>query len=111
MELYEDNNNIFDVPATDDNSLDLQRLLKLFSCRYRPYLKSTINKYLFSCGSTDWLCIVPIRTKYRLIGYLSFCPSPPLPCKVTTNFVEYAKGDFNFCLAEYKKLCLACLLH
>lgn len=105
MEIYDDKNNIFQPPQTSDYSLSFDSLLKLFSCRYRPYLKSTINKYLCSYGDS-WLCIVPIRTKYRVIGFVSCLPPPAV---VTARFCEYIRGDFETCRNEFLRLCLAFL--
>lgn len=93
MEVYKDSNNIFSFPVTSDNSLSHDQIIKLFSRQFRPFLSSTVNKYLFSCGN-NWLCIEPIRTNYRVIGqyndmqYIKRC----------ANFDVYHVGALTDCI-------------
>lgn len=92
-EIYADPNNIFDLPVTSDNSLSHEQLIKLFSRQFRPFLNSSINKYLLSCGN-NWLCIEPIRTKYRVIGQYNDMQY----VKRCANFDIYHIGTLTSCI-------------
>lgn len=93
METYKDSNNIYDFPSTSDNSLSHEQIIKLFSRYFRPFLSSSINKYLFSCGN-NWLCIEPIRTKYRVIGQYNDMQY----VKRCANFDVYHIGSLTSCI-------------
>lgn len=91
MEVYDDKNSVFSLPVPDDNSLDLVRVVKLFSTRAQTYCSSSINKNLFVFRS-NWLCIVPSGELFRLVGR---CPS------VTNRKILKRCADYDvFCRSE-----------
>lgn len=108
MEIYEDKNSIIDVPQPYDTSLDISRLVGLFSARAKNYQRSTANKYLFSFGQS-WLSIVPSRgDTYRVIGRL-LSSTAPKPEKVTVEYDVYYVGQLSVCISKWRVLVLSLL--
>lgn len=95
MELYDDSNSVFSLPVPDDNSLDLERAIKLFSTRAQSYCSSSINKNLF-VYRTNWLCIVPSGELFRLVGR---CPSISgrKMLKRCADFDVFFRGELAVC--------------
>lgn len=54
-------------PTTEDYTLDLDHLIAFFGLKHKAFLKHPTNKYLLSWNN-DFLTIVPIRDRYRIIG-------------------------------------------
>lgn len=107
MEVYVPENSIIDVPKPYDTSLDIDRLVGLFSARAKNFQRSSANKYLFSFRDI-WLCVVPYRgSTYRVIGRGSSIAMPIV--KVTQNYDVFFVGELSFCVEKWRVLVLSLL--
>lgn len=70
-EVYQpDDNPLLTYPPVSDYSLDIKQLIHFFGRRFRNHCTSVVNRYLFSWDN-DFLFIMPLRSKYRLLGRVS----------------------------------------
>lgn len=96
MEVYNENN-LTDYPNCYDYSLNCDDVVSLFGRAHKPYLKSCVNKYLFSCG-LDFVFISPLRKRYRVLGRVT--PSVNIVSR-TVNYDVFFVGEFDKCLNVY----------
>ena len=99
MEVYEDNNAIMSYPSVTDYSIDLKQVIYYFSRAYRNHCSSCVNRYLFSWDN-DFLCIMPIRSQYRVIGRCDRFQ----PLKRTKYFDVFFLGSLDECISRMSDL-------
>lgn len=70
-EIYQpDDDPLLTYPPVSDYSFDLDQLIHFFGRSFRHHCSSVVNRYLFSWDN-DFLCIMPLRSKFRVIGRVS----------------------------------------
>lgn len=103
MEIYTPNDKDVQTLETADYTISLSSYLKFFARRWRPYLKSCLNKYVWSYDNY-WLGIMPIRTKYRVFGQID---KPYI--KRLDLYDVYFIGDLQECIDKWVALVRLCL--
>lgn len=96
MEIYEPDGQIMSYPVVTDYSMDLRQIVHYFGRSYRNHCTSCVNRYLFSIGN-DFVCIVPIRTQFRVIGR---CDSLRY-IKRCRDYDVYYVGSFEDCRSKF----------
>lgn len=69
-EIYDPDETLLTFPEVTDNSVDIPILVRYFGRRYRHHASSVSNRYLFSYDN-DFLTIMPLRSRYRVLGRVS----------------------------------------
>lgn len=102
MEVYEEPNSLIGQPRPYDYSLDVKTVVNLFSTRAQSIASSSINSHIFTYR-TNWLCIAPSGSLYRLIGRLPSVPSAPVD-KRNADYDVFYRGSLYECGVHYFRL-------
>lgn len=100
MEVYDDDNSLFELPQPFDNSLTVKGFVECFSARSKYSIKSVINKYTFSYANT-YLCVASSGSHFRVIGRLFHSKCDVV--KHCADFDVYKVGTLQECIDFWRE--------